>query len=332
MAALTLSAVVALGGQVFMGPAAHAQDPEWTPGHGGQPPRPVSGATPQHPAHQTNMPPLAGMPEHPAMVNIGEAPPKQEDVPFPGAIDFGAEEPFDSAALMGELCQRGPGKPIQGAFNNETGDFLTRPAFVREHGNFAPQGPWEVLRGQCHFPVLGGWDEPGAARRITGVQQNLGTGDDYYELTVTWFTGFDATTSTGFSFSKTVTDEIFSTTKSRDTNFTWAWGRAFEVSRLRAMLIEPCTEVWLDATPIERTFRVQPVFEIFDHGFDVEEVDEAEEERRAEDGWRLAGPGNPFIFAPGFHIDGTADRLLFDSTPDLIISKRQRNLDDKLCA
>ncbi|MFI6578980.1 hypothetical protein ACIBFB_24600 [Nocardiopsis sp. NPDC050513] len=321
-----MSAVVALGGQVSMGPAAYAQDPEWTPGHGGQPPRPVSGATPEHPAHQTNMPPMAGMPEHPALVDVGDAPPKQEGAPFPGAIDFGAQEPFDAAGLMGDLCQRGPGRPIQGAFNNLTGDFLTRPAFVREHGNFAPQGPWEILRGQCHFPVLGGWDHPGVTRRITAVHQNLGTGDDYYELTITWATAFDSSTSTGFSFSKTVTDELFSTTKSRSRDHSWAWGVGHEINRLRAMLIEPCTEVWLDATPIERTFRVQPVFEVFDHRF------ERNEERMSEDNWRVAGPGHPFIFAPGFHIDGTADRLLWDSTPDLIISKRQRNLDDKLCA
>ncbi|MCY9785893.1 hypothetical protein KIK06_18545 [Nocardiopsis sp. EMB25] len=332
-AAVTLSAVVVLGGQAIVSPAAYAQDPvDWTPGHGGQPPRPQSPATPQHPGgggggSQMQMPPMAGMPEQPALVDLSEEAPETEDAPIPGAINLKDQESFEVDGLLGDLCAFGPGKRVQGAFNNETGEFLPKRDYVRRNGEFAPRGPWETVRGQCHFPVLGAWDHPGFTRRITAVHQNRGTGDDYYELTVAYATAFDVSTSTGFSISKTVADDIFSTTKTKSRDHSWSWGAAHDVSRLRAMLIEPCTEVWLDATPIRRTVRVQPVFELFDHRF------ERMQQRMSADNWRLANPAGPrFFFSPGFHIDGTADRLLHDTTPDLIIAKRQRDLDDKLCA
>ncbi|WP_028647320.1 hypothetical protein [Nocardiopsis sp. CNT312] len=318
-AAVTVSAALMWSGQVALPPAASADARPPAPERPGMPSRPgVPGGA--------EMPGLAGFPEHPVSVDVGDAAPGTEGAPLPGAINLEDHEGFDTGGLMGGLCAKGPNKRVEGAFNNETGAFLPKGAYVDRKGHFRPDGPWETVRGRCHFPVLGAWDHPGVERRITAKHRNLGTGDDYYEFTIAYGTAFEASTSTGRSVSKTVADDIFSTTKTTSHDHSWAWGFAQDVSRLRAMIISPCTEVWLSATPIKRTVRVHPVFEVFDHGF------HRTAERTAGDDWRVADDGSRLLFAPGFHIDGTADRLLLDGTPDLLIQKHQINLDDDLCA
>ncbi|WP_157982434.1 hypothetical protein [Nocardiopsis sp. FIRDI 009] len=319
--AVTVSAVVVLGGQAVTAPTAYAQDPmDGVPGMPDMPGRP------QMPSGE-EMPALAGFPDHPVMVDIADEEPKADGPPIPGAIDLKDQESFEVDNLLGDLCAKGPNKRVQGAFNNETGEFLPKRKYMRQVGDFKPHGPWETVRGQCHFPVLGGWDHHGHSRRITATHRNLGTGPDYFELTIAFGTSFSASTSTGHSISKTVADDIFSTTKSHSHDHSWSWGVARDVSRLRGLDIPACSEVWLVATPYKRTVRVQPVFELFDHRF------EPTGQRMSPDNWRMADEGERrMFFSPGFHIDGTADRLLHDGTPDLVVEKRERELDSKLCA
>ncbi|SEQ97424.1 hypothetical protein SAMN04487983_10104 [Streptomyces sp. yr375] len=244
-----------------------------------------------------------------------------------GAVNIRGQESWNTDEMMSRVCgTRGDTRYQDWYVNVTTGELRDHsswrkgPVWHKDHRKWTLQPGWERFEGHCEYPVASSWTYRDAWRPISETRTNCTDSGYSLELSREYSTSKSYSHTVGGS--TTVEADInswFGVSAEASYSYSWAIENSVSVANNDVIEIGAQKTAWIEASPMKRVVRVNPVFKVDSYTWnptgkrgDVVDVTT----------WRDRGYDR--IYSYGNYIDGTADELKSDGKPMMTFRKKDR--------
>ncbi|WP_416970785.1 hypothetical protein [Streptomyces sp. 4F14] len=244
-----------------------------------------------------------------------------------GAVNIRGQESWDTDAMMSRVCGTGGDTGYQDWYvNTGTGElrdsssWREEPVWHKDDGKWTLQPGWERFEGHCEYPVASSWTYRDSWRPISETRTNCTDSGYSLELARDYSTTTSYSHTVGGSTSAEASiGSWFGASVEASYSYSWAVERSVGVSDNDVIEIGPQKTAWIEASPTKRVVRVNPVFKVESYTWNSTGK---REDVVVVDSWR--GRGYDRVYSYGNYIDGIADELKKDGTPQMTFRKKDR--------
>lgn len=255
-------------------------------------------------------------------------------------VNIDGKEQFDTNVFMNSVCGDISTEDKSFVFNVHSGEIVSpSDAYGKKpYYNLVPgqsrsahyRGPigfhyalnpgWEFFKGNCEFPESSSWTWYDRERRTSDdTVTNCGSGTATLNVHESYSTTRTYTKTVGVNVKVAAkVADIFSGEIGGSFGYSWAISKTHTLGRTVAISVPPGRQGWINARPLKRTVRVNPVFHVT---FYTWSDGQAESGPTVYD-WR--GRGYDRIWSSGFYADGSADVVNADGTPAMDFVTRDK--------
>ena len=258
----------------------------------------------------------------------------------PDRTNIRGQESFNTDAFMDTICDDMSTGDKGFVFNIKTGEVVdSDSAYEKEpYYHLVPGGSdkastsapynfhwaltpdWELFAGNCEFPEASSWTWYDSERKISDdTVTNCGSGtatlgvNESYATTRTYTKTIGANTKVSAKLGAIFTGEI-----GGGFSYSWAISNTHTLGRQVNVSVPPGRQGYINARPLKRTVRVNPVFHVVNYIWS----DGQSETGTLVHNWR--GRGYDRITSHGYYLDGKADVLNSDGTPAMDFVTRDK--------
>ncbi|THJ64599.1 hypothetical protein [Candidatus Frankia alpina] len=257
---------------------------------------------------------------------------------LPG-VNIRGQEWFNTDVFMDRICSDMGTEDRGFLFNIHSGEVVNpedaypkepyyhlAPGESRTANYFGPSGyhyalnpGWELFEGHCEFPETSSWVWFDSERRISeDTITNCTAGSSTLTINESYSTTRTYTKTVSGNVKIGIKGEVFNGDIGGGFSYSWAISDTHQLGLAVGITVGPGRQGWMDARPLKRIVRVNPVFEVDYYNWS----DGQNEFGWTAHSWRSRSYNR--ISSWGFYLDGIADVLNSDGTPSMDFVARDK--------